>query len=146
MAFDVRFKLTDGMGRVISRTWSNNSALIADVLADVVILWPLWKAITKGGLEEIIIHQVSQAVTEVADAVSNRDTGMVITLKTSGVDDYGMRLPMPIEALKLAGGAVDTANAALLAFLAEFDVAKNWRVNLANPVSFVSIVKGTIDK
>ncbi len=146
MSFDIRFNLVDGMQRIISRTFSNDRTLISDVLADVAILWPLWDAITKGGLSEIIIHQVSQATTGASDAEANRDTGMTLTLNTTGVNDYGMRIPMPIEALKLPGGAVDTGNAALLAFLAEFSAANHWKVNLANPVSFVSIVKGTIDK
>lgn len=146
MSFDVRFNLIDGMNRVIGRTFSNNRATVAEVLTDVAVLWPLLAVITKGGLQEVIIHQVSQATQGAADATSNKDTGMTLTLDTTGVKDYGMRIPMPEEALKLAGGAVDTSNAGLLAFLAEFDAAKPWKVNLANPVSYVSIVKGTIDK
>lgn len=146
MAFTVRFNFLDSMGRTKGRSFHNTQAAIADVLTDVAVLAPLLNAIVEGGLQDIVITQKSDASAFAADAGSDIDNGMTLTLDTTATSNYGMRIPMPIDALKLAGGVIDTANAALLSFLAEFDALKTWRVNLDNPVSYVGIVKGTVDK
>lgn len=146
MAYSVRFNFVDAMGRIKGRSFHNNNALIADVITQVGVLAPLINAIIEGGLVNVIITQKNSAAAFAADAGSDVDNGMTLTLETTAPSNYGMRVPMPIDALKLAGGVVDTANAALLLFLAEFDAAKTWRVNLDNPVPYVSIVKGTVDK
>jgi hypothetical protein len=146
MAYSVRFNFLDSMGRIKGRSFHNTNALIADVITQVGVLAPLADAIIEGGLNNVIITQKNDDDAFAATAGSDIDNGMTLTLETTAPSNYGMRIPMPIDALKLSGGVVDTANAALLLFLAEFDAAKTWRVNLDNPVPFVSIVKGTVDK
>lgn len=146
MAFTVQFSLLDDMGRLVRRSFHNTQATIALVLTDVAVLAPLWDAISDGGLKEVQIRTKDDGDAFVPVAGSNIDNGMTLTVLGGNSNNYAMKIPMPIAALKLSGGVVDTSNAALLLFLAEFAVGKNWRVNLDNPQDVVSITKGVIDK
>lgn len=143
---NVRFNLVDEFGRATSRTWSNDEPLLADVLADVAVIAPLLDAVIEGGLTGVVITIPSTASIFSSSSPSNIDENA--SLKVVGGDDrnYDFDLPMPIAALRLGGGAIDVANAALVSFMNSFLVGDAWRVNLNNPTDIVSVTSGTLDK
>lgn len=146
MAFTVRFNITDEFGRKTSRSWHNTEATIAGVLADVATMGPLLDAVTQGGLTGVNIQLGDKTTTFAAETPSNIDENA--SIKVTGGDGfvYDFDLPMPIAALRLGGGAIDTANAALVSFFAEFLTGDAWRVNLRNPTDIVTVDSGTLDK
>lgn len=143
---NVRFNLVDEFGRATTRTWFNDEPLLADILADVVILAPLLDAVIQGGLTSIVISIPSSATTFVSTSPSNIDENA--SLKVTGGDarNYDFDLPMPVAALRLGGGAIDTSNAALISFIDQFLLADAWRINLNNPTDIATLNSGTLDK
>lgn len=146
MAFNVKFNIEDEFGRKTSRTWKNTGATIAAVLADVAIIGPLLDAIVQGGLTGVNISTADTATTFVASSPSNVDENASIKVRGGDTREYDFDLPMPIAAIRLAGGAIDVANAAVVSFFAQFLVGATWRVNLFNPTDITQVISGTLDK
>lgn len=146
MAFNVKFNLEDEFGRKTSRTWKNTSATIADCLADVAVIGPLLDAVIQGGMTGVNISTADDATTFVATSPSNIDENASIKVRGADSREYDFDLPMPIAAVRLAGGAIDVANVNLVAFFDQFLAAAKWRVNLFNPTDIVQVISGTLDK
>ncbi len=146
MAFNVRFEFVDDHGRKTHRTWNNSNALIADVLTQIGVIAPLFNAVIEGGLSKLTISQNSVAAAFAADATANVDDNA--SMKVIGGDGfaYDFDLPMINPGLVLAGGAINTSDAGIIALFSEFDVAKTWHINLRNPTDIVSLLSGELDK
>lgn len=143
---NVRFNIVDEFGRRTSRTWFNDEPLLADVLTDVGILAPLLEAVTQGGLTGIVITLADVAETFAATTPSNVDENASIKVVGGDARNYDFDLPMPTAVLRLAGGSIDVANAALVSFLDQFLLADAWRINLSAPVDIASVTSGKLDK
>lgn len=146
MAFEVTFNLLDEFNRRTTRRYGNTSPLIADVLTDVGVHATALDLVTEGGLESVNITQRSTATTFAATTPSNIDENASLQVLAGDTFKYDFNLPMPIAALRLDGGIIDTGNANLLAYIALFNAAGKWRINTRVPTDIVSIIKGVLDK
>lgn len=146
MAFTVKLNFMDEYGRKTSRSFGNTSALIADVLTDLATLAPLFEAVIQGGMLGATISIADKSDAFVATSPSNIDENASLQVVGGDGYNYDFDLPMPIAALRLAGGSIDTANAALVSLMAQWAVGAKWRVNLRSPTDIVSVTKGTLDK
>lgn len=146
MAFDVRFEFTDEKARVTTRTYVNNLATVALVLVQAAVIAPLFDAVMMGGLNKIVLTQVDTSDAYAAIADSNTDKNASIKVLGEDGYNYDFDLPMINSALVLAGGAIDTADAAMVALFAEFVTAKSWRINRRNPTAIASVVDGLLDR
>ncbi|HJZ04935.1 MAG TPA: hypothetical protein VJ327_03650 [Patescibacteria group bacterium] len=145
MALPVTFTFRDSLARKTTRTWVSVGTTIAAALADVAVLAPLVDAISQGGLQKVTITAEDTGDAFAADAGSNVDENASITVLAADGRNYDLDLPMPITALRLAGGSIDTANADFIAFIAAFGVAANWRLNVFAPTAIVSVEKALLD-
>lgn len=145
MALPVTFTFRDSLSRKTTRTWVSVATTIAGALTDVGVLAPLIDAISQGGLQKVTISAENTADAFAADAGSNVDENASITVLAADGRNYDLDLPMPITALRLAGGSIDTANAAFVSFIAAFGVGGNWRLNVFAPTAIVSVEKALLD-
>lgn len=145
MAFDVRFEFKDEKNRVTTRTYHNDLATVALVLAQAAVIAPLFDTVIMGGLNKVVLTQVDTSDAFVALADSNTDKNA--SIKVTGGDGRGyiFNLPMIKSALVHPGGAIDVDDAGIVALFAEFDVAKSWHINLATPTDITSVDGGTLD-
>ncbi len=143
---NVRFNMVDEFGRTTSRTWFNDEPLLAEVLTDVGIIAPLLEAVIQGGLTGIVITLSDTAETFVATTPSNIDENASVKVVGGDARNYDFDLPMPAAVLRLAGGSIDVANAALVSFFDQFLLADAWRINLSTPTDIASVTSGTLDK
>lgn len=146
MAFQVRFNWLDEKLGKTSRTYHNTNAVLADVITQLAVLLPLFDAASMGGMDDIIITNVSTAATFAAIADSNVDKNGSIKVTGGDGRGYDFNLPMINSALVLPGGALDVTDAAITNVIDEFAVGKTWRVNLNNPTDITEITGGQIDK
>jgi len=145
MALPVTFTFRDSLSRKTTRTWVSVATTLAAALADVATLAPLVDAVTQGGLQKVTISSESTASAFAADAGSNVDENASITVLAADGRNYDLDLPMPITALRLAGGSIDTANADFIAFIDAFGVAEAWRLNVFAPTAIASVEKAILD-
>lgn len=146
MAFNVRFEFVDDHGRKTFRTWVNSNALIADVITQVGVLAPLLNAVIEGGLVKVSMTQTNVADAFAAGATASIDDNASIRVLAGDGFNYDFDLPMINPALVLAGGAINTDDAGIIALFAEFALAKTWHINLRNPTDIVAVMSGTLDK
>ncbi len=146
MAFDVRFEFFDEKETVTTRTYVNTSATVAAVLTQAAVIAPLFNTVIMGGLNKIVLTQIDVSDAFVALADSNVDKNA--SIKVTGGDGFGydFDLPMIKSALVLAGRAIDTADAGIVALFAEFASGKTWRINRRNPTDIADVIDGTLDK
>lgn len=148
MAFEVTFRFIDDMGRSTRRTYHNVGATVADVLTDVGVLAPLLDSAIEGGLSGVVIKTEDATDAFASDVGSNIDTNA--SVKVTGADgrNYDFDLPMPVAALRLAGGNFNSGSALWTDVATEFNGAggNNWRINLNNPTAIVATIGGEIDK
>jgi len=140
MALPVTFTFVDALARKTTRTWTTTATTISQALTDIAALATLVNAVSDGGLQEVTITSKSVASAFAAAAGSNVDENASIKVLAADGRDYDVDLPMPIDALRLAGGAIDTANADFVAFIDAFGVADAWRINNFNPTA-ISLVR-----
>ena len=148
MAFNCTFRFIDDMGRPTTRTYVSTATLAADAEADVDTLAAAFDAASEGGLDGVTISYVYTGANFAADATSNIDDNASVTVSTSGNYNHPFDLPMPVAALKLAGGSFDSDDALWTAITDLFagGVGQDWRVNKRNPVTITGTVGGKIDK
>jgi len=145
MALPVTFTFRDSLSRKTTRTWVSTATTLAGALADVTALAPLINAISDGGLQKVTISAEDTAEAFAAAAGSNVDENASITVLAADGRNYDLDLPMPITALRLAGGSIDTANPDFVAFIDAFGVAEAWRLNVFAPTAIISVEKALLD-
>jgi hypothetical protein len=145
MALPVTFTFRDSLARKTTRTWVSVGTTLAAALADVAVLSPLIDAVSQGGLQKVTITDEDTGDAFAAEAGSNVDENASITVLAADGRNYDLDLPMPITALRLAGGSIDTANADFIAFIDAFGVGENWRLNVFAPTAIVSVEKALLD-
>lgn len=141
----VKFNFRDSRGRPTSRTLFNVGATIAAVLTDVGTLAALWNPLTDLAFEGVNVSFVDPSSAFAGTPPSNIDEN--VSVQVTGADGYKYDLDLPdVPDAKTPGEAMSISDADLLAFVAAFQGAGNWRVNLRNPVQITQILKATLDK
>jgi len=143
MTLPVTFTFVDSLARKTTRTWTTTSVTIVDALTDATALAALLDAVTEGGLQEITITRKDTAAAFAFSAGPNIDENASVKVPAADGRDYDFDLPMPIAALRLAGGAIDTANANFIALFDAFGVASAWRINNFTPTA-ISLVRSAL--
>jgi hypothetical protein len=145
----VQFNLIDHNNSVIRKKFWNTNTDLATVLADVAVMAPLLQAIVQGGLQDVTIStEDSSDAFAVSAEESNIDEGMTLSVLGGDGFNYPLKVPMPRSDLRLPGRAIALNDADLVAFLAKFDggAGNDWRINLRNPTTVVSVNSGKLDK
>lgn len=141
----VKFNFRDSRGRPTSRTLFNTQATVADVITDVGTLAALWNPLTDLAFEGVNISFIDPSSAFAGTPPSNIDEN--VSVQVTGADGYKYDLDLPdVPDAKTPGEAMSIADADLLAFVAAFQGAGTWRVNLRNPVQITQILKATLDK
>lgn len=146
MALAVTYTFTDDEGRSTTRTWTTTSSTIALALVDVTAFVAILTAAFDCGLSGVTITNKSIADDFAATADANIDEGATFQVTADDGYDYSIKVPIPKLAIRAGGGAIDLANAQVLAFTNQFLTGGKWRVNNRAP-TFVTVVnKGLLDK
>lgn len=141
----VKFTFTDANGRSTARTWTTTSATLADAIVDVGVMAGLIDAISDCGLSGVVITQKDEAANFTPVAASNLDVGATFNVTADDGFKYNIKLPIPVAAIQIGGGAISLVDLGVVAFLDQFLLAGKWRVNNRNPQDVVLVNTGTLD-
>jgi hypothetical protein len=70
-----------------------------------------------------------------------------MTIKVTADDGfkYGIKVPIPVAGIRAGGGAINLADASVIAFTDLFKTGGKWRVNARTPTFAVTIDEGLLD-
>ena len=141
----VKFNFRDSRGRPTSRSLGHSGVVIADILTDVGTLAGLWNPLTDLALEGVSVSFTDIGAAFAGTPPSNVDEN--VSVQVSGVDGYKYDLDLPdVPDAKTPSEQMSIADTDLVAFIAQFQGANPWRVNLRNPTQVATIIKATLDK
>lgn len=145
MATVCKFHFNDILGGEKTRQFVHTSDVLSEVETGVAAMTAALDAIVEGGVRRVTIFKESSVAATTPDAGSNVDEGMTLTVLQANGKKKAVKIPTPIQALRLAGHGIDTNNADLIAFIGLFSAPGVWRVNEDNPQSISQLVSGSLD-
>lgn len=141
----VKFNFRDSRGRPTSRSLWNTNTILADVITAIGTLAGLWGPLTDLAYEGASISVSDPSAAFAGAAVSNIDEN--VSVQVTGTDGFKYDLDLPdVPDTKTPGEAMSIADTDLVAFIAQFQGANTWRVNLRNPTQISQVLKATLDK
>lgn len=140
--FESTVSLQDDYGRPTTRSYRLNAADFAAAQTAMGTFITNLAAITGA---EVVKYRIGAEVT-VADAPtagSNIDAGVTFSMQLADGGKGNVKVPAPLPAYLVAGGAVDLANIEVAAFLAHFTSGE---FLISDGEVVTSVIKGTLDK
>ena len=142
--FDVNFQLVDSMGRPGRKNFQTVATMV-DFAAAKVAANSMAIALDNVTQMAILAYSVAERTiySDSIDAQANKDEGATITLRKADNRNAVHRIPAPVQALRLQDGTVDLANAALIAYFAQFFAGGDFTLSDGELVALV--LRGLID-
>lgn len=148
--FTVGFSLRDSYKRKTRKTYYTEDITGADVgaefLAAQTAAGDLATDLAALSEMEILYYNVGlkTVYSDTADADANVDEGVTFTVEKADNEDATVKVPAPIPGIFNVDGTVDMTNAAVTAFLSNFQAGGSFTISDGEKA--VNLVKGRLDK
>lgn len=142
MAFEVGLQMVDDYGRTTTRRYSVTDALMADALTSVGGLITNFLAVSDLGTmkHDIALRTVA---SNAATAGANKDVGGTLHCVLDNAKMYPLKIPGIKDTMLNPDGSIDLADAAIIAYIANFLTGGKFRVSEGNYVT--EVLYGELD-
>lgn len=143
MAIDVTFSLVDGYGRSASKRFEGEALLLANAETDAGALLEDFLAVSDMGTT-VLTYRLDAPELNAATAGANLDAGATIHCRLDNGKGHALKIPAIKAAMLNPDGTVKINDAAIVAYVANFELAGNYRVSDGNYVT--AILSGELDR
>jgi hypothetical protein len=142
MSFEVGIEMVDDYGRTTSRRFTVTDALMADALTSVGGLITDFLDVSDLGTmkHDIALRTVA---TNAAQTGANKDVGGTLHCVLDNAKMYPLKIPGIKDTMLNPDGSIDIADAAIIAYVANFLTGGKFRVSEGNYVT--EILYGELD-
>lgn len=136
--------LEDSYGRQTRKSFLSQDLLdFATAQAALTALVTDLQSVTELGVVRTYLTE-EVVIDEAPTGGSNVDEGATLSVKKVDTKKHSLKWPAPVGTLVLTDGSLDLTNAALLAYVENFQAAGDWTVSDGELIA--SIVKGSVDE
>lgn len=142
MAVDLTFTLKDAYSRQAKRGFEGIAATLADASTDATALMTDFNAISDAGVVKQTFS-TETVINQSAQTGANRDVGGTLHCRLNNGKLYGLKIPMIKASMVNADGTIKLSDAAIVAFVANFEASGQYRVSEGNYI--VAVEYGELD-
>lgn len=143
MAFLISLEAIDAYGRVSTKRFGNDRALVADGLTDAAALLAAFMGVSLAGTVKHTVT-VETAAANAPTAGANIDAGATIHCLLADGTGYGLKFPAPDPAIINADGSIDISDELVTTYVALFQDGGHFTVSDGEKIA--SIRYGELDR